>query len=43
MYIQNITLLKLLCCFHAGGVCLIKSGVKPHVKFWVEVSDGETC
>lgn len=44
MYIQNITLLTFLCCFHAEGVCLIKSDVKLHVKkFRVEVSDGETC
>lgn len=32
MYIQNITLLTFLCCFHAEGVCLIKSDVKLHVK-----------
>lgn len=44
MYIQNITLLTFPCYCHAESVCLIKSNVKLHVKkFWVEVSDGETC
>lgn len=42
MYMQNITLLMFLCCFHAEGICLTKLDVKLHVKkFWVKENDGE--